>query len=492
VEDEFNVGRDPWGFPAQLESMQAKFLFYFLQHRSCNKSRDNEHNSTQIKMGKNGRFGKDYGKVVGKDMDGRPGWKGPGYVKKQEQARPKAKSAKSSTSTETPEENGTSALEPTIPIELQQLLLNIFRDAFPGVLTSGTLQPLLQEVKAALYERDFTRAFGKSEYLEAYSVRWSPSRALCYLSILVDLRKHLTEITQLPTKQQAPNGNETFKAARPDADSQDQNLDAAAHPADIFESGLHATCFGGGAAEVLAFGGFSRYVRDASHIQNRGVDLLTDGETSMMTNLSISDDFPKVNLQLLDTAQWQDVVHQLHNCLTKPPPLSKYASAAAKAANSSLIADGDLFTTFRSEDLFGMTQNQLNDLLGMKPMLLTLLFTLNELYTTSIGKTTVFLLKLTVATKPGSLLLVADSPGSYSQANIGANAKRYPMHWLLDHILLEAQNSKSAGKGGEKDGPASWAKIVSEDSKWFRIPEDLRYPIPLENMRYQMHLYRRV
>jgi len=346
---------------------------------------------------------------------------------------------------------------------------------------------LLQKVKAALYERDFSRAFGKSEYLEAYSVRWSPSRALCYLSILADLRKYLTDITQ-----QSPNGTETFRPGETNADSQNQILDAAAHPADVSKLGLKTACFGGGSAEVLAFGGFSRYMRDASHIQNRRANGLTDGEQSMMTNLSISDNFPKVNLLLLDTAQWQEVVQELHNGLTKPPLLSKYASAAARAANSSLIEDGDMSTTFRSEDMLETAQNQFNDLLGMGPMLLTLLFTLNELYTTSIGKTTAFLLKMTMAAKPGSLLLVVDSPGSYSQTNIGTEAKKYPMSWLLDHTLLEAQNNKTARKDGEKEIPTSWVKLVSEDSKWFRMPENLRYPIPLENMRYQMHLYRRV
>ena len=100
-------------------------------------------------MGKNGRFGKDYGKVVGKDTQSRPGWKGPGYVKRAEApaAQPK----------KTEEETNDQALERGIPIELQQLLLNIFRDVFLEVLTSDKLQPLLQDVKAALYERDFKR-----------------------------------------------------------------------------------------------------------------------------------------------------------------------------------------------------------------------------------------------------------------------------------------------------------------------------------------------
>jgi 25S rRNA (uracil2843-N3)-methyltransferase len=98
-------------------------------------------------MGKNGKFGKIYGKVVGKDSQDRPGWKGPGYVKKAAPAKPKKK------------EPDDQVLEPTIPIELQQLLLNIFNNAFPEIIGSETLQQQLQEVKAALYDRDFAREY---------------------------------------------------------------------------------------------------------------------------------------------------------------------------------------------------------------------------------------------------------------------------------------------------------------------------------------------
>lgn len=99
---------------------------------------------------KNGSFGKMYGKVVGKDSDERPGWKGPAFVKK----TPKTPAPKKKTAEEEEEPLG-----PEIPVELQQLLLNIFRDSFSEVLTSDGLVPLLQAVKAALYERDFARKF---------------------------------------------------------------------------------------------------------------------------------------------------------------------------------------------------------------------------------------------------------------------------------------------------------------------------------------------
>jgi 25S rRNA (uracil2843-N3)-methyltransferase len=383
-------------------------------------------------MGKNGRFGKDYGKVVGKDSPSRPGWKGPGFVKK---AEPPAK-AKAPVA-----ESTKAASESRIPIELQQLLLDIFRNTFPGVLTSGTLQPLLQDVKAALYERDFSRAFGKQEYLEAYSVRWSPSRALCYSSILVDLQKHLTEINK---------------------------------------STLNVVCFGGGAAEVVAFGGFLRFSHDTSAPAPDGT------AAEAIANLPMDDKGPEIDLLLVDTAQWGGVVQMLDQALATPPPLSKYASSSAREANSSLTAPESIVTTFRPDDVLEMSQSQLDDMVGKGPMLLTLLFTLNELYTTSIGKTTSFILNLTSSTKPGTLLLVVDSPGSYSETVVGTEAKRYPMQWLLDHILLGTEKTRG------EESAANWLKVFSDDSRWFRLPDTLRYPIPLENMRYQISLYRRL
>ncbi|KAK6696965.1 hypothetical protein SNK05_013628 [Fusarium graminearum] len=109
-----------------------------------------------------------------------------------------------------------------------------------------------------------------------------------------------------------------------------------------------------------------------------------------------------------------------------------------------------------------------------------MLFTLNELYTTAgIGKTTKFLKNLGQVLAPDSLVLVVDSPGSYSEAALGKEKKKYPMQWLLDHTLIETETPGY-----------SWEKLQSDDSTWFRLSEDLSYPIALEDMRYQMHLYR--
>ncbi|PQE17652.1 hypothetical protein CJF31_00005375 [Rutstroemia sp. NJR-2017a BVV2] len=407
-------------------------------------------------MGKNGKFGKDYGKVVGKDSASRPGWKGPGYVKK---AEPKPKKSKP-----VPEKDATTS-ENSISVQLQQRLLNIFRDAFSEAIDSDNFRQLLQDVKGALYDRDFSRAFGKEEYLEVYSVRWSPSRALGYASILVGLRDHLEDVLS--------HGN-------PSQSGEDNLTAVDATTISRAKSKSRIVCLGGGAAEVVAFGGFLKYLTESSIPTTESDDI-----DQAMATLAISDEKLNIDLALVDTANWATVVRKLQDGLTTPPPLSMYASASAKEANKALVSSDEVTAKFIERDVLTMSQDGLREVIGQDPILVTLFFTLNELYTTSIGKTTTLLLDLTATLAPGSLLLVVDSPGSYSETKLGAEEKKYPMKWLLDHTLLETQKSRG------QESKAEWEKFHSDDSQWFRLNEDLRYPIQLENMRYQVHLYRR-
>lgn len=313
-------------------------------------------------------------------------------------------------------------------------------------------------------------AFGKETFLEAYSVRWSPSRSLCYASVLFELRRHLKGL---------------FPAAV--VDGQNKDAKCPASPANTPQASLRTVCFGGGAAEVVGFGGFLRSLHET--VLHTSPALQSNQEVTAaaeaLENLSLTDEALVIDLLLVDSAQWGDVVRTLHHELTSPPPLSKYASTSAKEANSALIEPRSITAGFRAEDILEMSQSQISEIVGGKQLLVTLLFTLNELYTASIGKTTSFLLNLTTAVSAGSLLLVVDSPGSYSETTIGTEAKKYPMLWLLNHTLLETEKSRG------KESMASWSKVVSDESQWFRLHEKLRYPISLENMRYQVHLYRR-
>ncbi|KAI1495041.1 hypothetical protein F5X96DRAFT_340349 [Biscogniauxia mediterranea] len=443
-----------------------------------------------------------------------------------------------------------------------QALLDAFSSAFGPVLRRDDFASVLQEVKGALFNRDFEGAFnnhnnhgagagarqeeeeqeegitttrdaqdrdrdadgedsrrssageneaGAPDFLAVYAARWSPTRALCYGRILRrDLAPYLRGLLAAGTDHDT---------LLPTAATQPQ---------------LRALCIGGAAAELAAF---------ASYLA------LPPTDTVAATS---------VRLMLLDTGPWEPVARRLSAALTTPPApaLSRYYARSAPAA--ALVAPEErLGWAFERGDVLGLGEEALRRLLlsgvgapgrgeeksgggegeqeeqeeqeqeqASRPVLVTLLFTLNELYASEggVGRTTAFLRRLGLVIPPGSLLLVVDSPGSYSEAAVGredgmdggggggggGGKKRYPMQWLLDHTLLrvpEDEDRKRRNRGkkspssgqdeGEKQqtetgrvGGCRWEKLESHDSVWFRLSEGLRYPIALENMRYQMHLYR--
>lgn len=402
-------------------------------------------------------------------------------------------------------------------LKRQQILLNIFSKTFRDVLGAEDFNSQLQEVKAALFNRDFEGAFAREASLDVYAARWSPTRALCYGQVLRGLDSHLRSLTDIETvcessshdagineppqgenkrEPRAPSihGNDNESAVKDDPGNAngDASLDesaATSPPAqqDANEEreespqALKILAIGGAAAEIVAF-----------------ADYISSHNTSAISP-------QRAEITLLDVGPWDSVVKRLHTALTITPPLSRYASAAARAANKPLLLPKHFSSTFAQKDILSLNREELSALIvgqdDKSPVLITLLFTLNELYTTSgIKRTTAFLRLLSSLVSPGTLLLVIDSPGSYSEAAVGKEAKRYPMQWLLDHTLLSSPSNHSrqktednnvAQEGGDVgEAEPRWEKIESNDSVWFRVAEGLRYPIPLENMRYQMHLYR--
>ncbi|KAL1598453.1 hypothetical protein SLS59_006737 [Nothophoma quercina] len=354
-------------------------------------------------------------------------------------AKGKAKLAKKEQQPKIVEEK---SLETRIPPETQQLILDIFRNSFRGRIESDDLQSLLQEVKGHLFDRNFKEAFGREDYLEAYAARWSPSRALGYLGVLWRMRESL-DLVQDAEEQPDATENDASKSWK-------------------------VACLGGGAgAEIGTLGGLHRLLLD-EHREN--------GEAQ-----------PKdMEVVAIDSADWSQVVDQLTQQITTPPPLSKYASAAVKAANRPLAEPSAFKTVFYQYDLLTVDPVTLTTALS-GANLVTLMFTLNELYSTSISQTQAFLLHLTNALKPDAMLLVVDSPGSYSTVSLNGADKNYPMQWLLDHTLLA---DTSGGKA--KEEVRMWEKVQEDDSRWFRLDDRLSYPIELENMRMQLHLYRRL
>ncbi|KAK6720281.1 hypothetical protein SNK05_003389 [Fusarium graminearum] len=332
--------------------------------------------------------------------------------------------------------------------EEQQRLLDIFSNAFNKTLSSDEFTTTLQEIKQALFNREFATAFGREDYLEAYAARWSPTRALCYATVLLSIKRHLNKIL-IPDKE-TPGKESDLGQTKGETTSNENDKLEQDVAAGIESIKLDSTSPSRNASlHMLSVGGCHFYIwpLNAPRFRSLGTGRISPG---------------------------------IKYC--QPPPISKYASAARQAANRPMLGKDQLSLAFVQKDVLNLDLDSLSAQCadGKTPILLTMLFTLNELYTTAgIGKTTKFLKNLGQVLAPDSLVLVVDSPGSYSEAALGKEKKKYPMQWLLDHTLIETETPGY-----------SWEKLQSDDSTWFRLSEDLSYPIALEDMRYQMHLYR--
>lgn len=405
---------------------------------------------------------------------GVPGWKGPGYIhKKKKKPQPAAEN----------ETAGPLMLEHVLPVELERLILEIFRTTFPAANDFEALKPTLQEINDALSRGNFDTAFGREEFLEAYAIRWSPSRALAYAQLLTWICEDREDDACL-RQLVGGGGDEHKKPAR-------------------------VVCFGGGAAELMAFSAALRHLRRPSAagrpVLPSEIDVSEDLKTLSVSEAaapSSSLSPTLLDLHLLDTADWSSVLARLYTGLTTPPALSKYASAAARAANASFLSHGAVKHTLTRTDILGCSTESLSETIGSDPALLTLFLTLNELYTASIPRTTAFLLRLTEAAPLGSMLLVVDSPGAYSEAAAsdtkeGEERKKYPLSWLVDYVLVPKPKPTPKKRAKDDDEEEAgekpkWEKVVGEDSMCYRLDEGLSYPVSLENMRFQVHLFRRI
>lgn len=107
--------------------------------------------------------------------------------------------------------------------------------------------------------------------------------------------------------------------------------------------------------------------------------------------------------------------------------------------------------------------------------LITLLYTTNELFAASKPKTLALLAHLSNVCQFGTLLLVAESVGTYSEMTVAG--KSYPLTLVLDQTL--------AGRSGQ------WKAVEKDDGRWYRVPEatKVHYRLQLENTHMMVRLY---
>ncbi|KAL4762658.1 25S rRNA (uracil2843-N3)-methyltransferase [Aspergillus foveolatus] len=394
----------------------------------------------------------------------------------------------------------------TIPIALQQLLLNVFRTALltPSnslnfeAQTQGQDQnldaeekqeekeeepldtkSLIQTIKSHLYNRDFDSAFADADekLLRAYALRWSAARALGYAGLFKSLFKILSE---------------------------DESVLRL----------THVVCIGGGAgAEIVALAAAWRDLMDDGVIagaQKRLPDALEavalddrkdnqgGGGTSNMPSqeqtVQQSDTSSSLSITAVDIADWSTVVKRLSSTIlsttvigskSHPAPLLPISTPPGDRTHSSHFT-----VYFKRFDVLTLSDPDLASLFhSQRTNIVTLMFTLNELFSTSMSKATSFLLRTTDLLARGTILLVVDSPGSYSTLKLNKSTgeqqeRQYPMKFLLDHTLLSVTKGK-------------WEKLYSQDSRWWRrdasrLWYDVGEGAGLEDMRFQIHVYRRL
>ncbi|KNE71520.1 hypothetical protein AMAG_15735 [Allomyces macrogynus ATCC 38327] len=125
-------------------------------------------------------------------------------------------------------------------------------------------------------------------------------------------------------------------------------------------------------------------------------------------------------------------------------------------------------TTYKSSFSVGNLLDSTFPLPVGEATVVTLFFTLNELFAQSKAGAMAFLQRLIAALPRDAILVVADSAGSFSDLTIGS--REYKITVLLDMMR-------------------GLRRVAGADSLWFRFIPELRYPFKLENMRYFWRVY---
>ena len=378
-------------------------------------------------------------------------------------------------------------------VPTQQRLLDYFSTTFPET-RDADFPVKVQTLKGYLYKRDFQAAFGDPDLLRVYAARWSPTRALAYSEIFLrpvaEWARTLTEGHHNSAAGRSVDQGSKIITVEPSGCAQHASENPAREIIDeppsrpisqaraSSEGMLKVTCLGaGGGAELMAL------MACLEHYT-------FDSDTSIQCPMTIT---------LIDSAPWLPVLRDLMQSARILPihPVKNSEKDRSSDETPTTPTHKTIHATFKQRDLLSPEA-----LLALTPSLedchlVTLAFTLNELFTTSRSKTTLFLLQLTDVLPKGALLLIIDSPGSYStmtythEISVRAEGeeteyrtKQYPMLWLLERCLFDT----CLGEKREE----RWQKVQGDESRWFRLDSRLQYPIKLEDMRYQMHLYRRI
>ncbi|KAI8817335.1 uncharacterized protein EV422DRAFT_570679 [Fimicolochytrium jonesii] len=304
-------------------------------------------------------------------------------------------------------------LSPSSP---EQYLLHALITAFPPTPTTTTDSTAehLRTIKTHFFNRNYAAIFTTESLLPVYAAEYIPSRALCYREMFMRV-----------------------KAVR-----------------EVMVKGGKMCCLGAGNGSELV----------GVVAAMCGMEVFGLKKRIPTTDESSSPQAPRIpshlEVHIQDLANYGTVLPSLLASLQQHYP----------------TASSHVHLTTSVSDLLQPTPTQITTLKETisTSSLTTAMFLLNELLTTNKSAFVKFITLLMDALTPGSLLLVVDSAGSFSECSVGGDAgkREYMVYQLLDNMrCLET--------------------VESEDAIWYRFPEGLRYPTRLNNMRYFLRLYRK-
>ncbi len=310
-------------------------------------------------------------------------------------------------------------------------------------LESPWLNEQIQHIKSLLYDKKFLEVFENEDLLAAYGARWVPSRALAFREIFEDVdlvRRRLV-------------------------------IKGKGKAADEEERRQVVVCLGGGAgSELLAIAGLLGEI-------NRTAGLLPE-QTKVES--------APVEVHMLDIGPYGSLVDTFGNGIRQELPL------LTPERMSILFSQTDILASQAGATKPDGFEISLSSSSPDKPPIITLLFTITELFVQSKAKTILFLRRLTDLAPVGTLFLVVDSANEEASAvQVGSQGRAFGLASILDGLLCSDIVQKN---GDDVVRRKDWRCVEKVDTRWFRLREGLQefYPIKLENTRYWLRLYKKM
>ena len=371
------------------------------------------------------------------------------------------------------------------PLPIEQLVLRTISSALVTTLANSALPTIIQNIKHLLYEKQFLKVFEDETVLQAYAARWVPSRALAFREIMGESEYVVRLLQGRKAGAKSGNGGGTSDTKGKGKGKEESTMDVKPRN--------RVVCLGGGAgSEFLALvalvspeNEFTEFPKDAP------VGTASNGESS-------DDDDDEEDKETRQRQQRQI----LPACDVHLVDIGPYAPVVDKFTTSlrSTLPSADFTETFHQTDILSPESTVLEDLLepsigDVDPSspLITLFYTLSELFLQSRPATILFLDRLSRAAPRGTLFLVVDSANEEASAlGVGKAGRSYSLADVLDGLLTAVKPRED--KEGEEGPPRPrWKRLEGVDSRWFRLKAGLqeKYPVKLENSRYWSRLYRK-